>query len=314
MDWLLVFLIVAAAILVPWVWAGTREKPLTHAERSSKAPGKTCTLSAGTIYYTDSGDRHAPVIVMVHGFSVPHFVFAQNAAALVENGFRVIQFDHFGRGWSDRPAGRYDTDFYDRELIELLDALDLHEPVGLVGYSMGGVIAAEFAARHPERLTGLLLLAPAGFSLNLFSNPLVRAIMRTPLLGDWYWQIFGRGLLLADPQLAQPHIDPTRCIQGDDTIQMNYKGYLHAILATWRNLQMENRDTTFASAAANDVPIMTIFGGQDLTIRPESVTRLKKAAPQSRIEVLTQGNHGLGFELYDSVNPLMVEFFNTHSK
>lgn len=213
----------AAAIAVPWIWAGRREKPLTQSVRRKYAPGQTLRLSVGSIYYTDSGDKDAPVIVMVHGFSVPHFVFEQNAVALVSNGFRVIQFDHFGRGWSDRPAGRYDTNFYDGELTELFDVLQFKTPVGLVGYSMGGVIAAEFAALHPERLTGVFLLAPAGFSRNLFSNPVVRGIMRTPLLGNWYWRIFGRGLLLADPQLAQPHKDTTRCIQGDDTIQMNYK-------------------------------------------------------------------------------------------
>ena len=69
------------------------------------------------------------------------------ARSFVRSGFRTLRFDHFGRGWSDRPSGKYDVDFYDRALIELLDHVGVDEPFGLAGLSMGGPIVAEFTAR-----------------------------------------------------------------------------------------------------------------------------------------------------------------------
>ncbi|MEQ9126282.1 MAG: alpha/beta hydrolase, partial [Alphaproteobacteria bacterium] len=123
-------------------------------------------LPGGQIHYQFSGPEDGPLIVMVHGYSTPGFIFDQNAAALREAGFRVLQFDHFGRGWSDRPDTAYDADFYDAELMSLLDTLGISKPVGLVGLSMGGPIVAEFAARHPQRVSKVFLFVPAGFDVS----------------------------------------------------------------------------------------------------------------------------------------------------
>ena len=310
MNWIIplaVLVIIVAA--GPFLWARISEKPLTADVRRRLAPGQSVELSNGTIHYRIQGPEDGPVVVLVHGFSAPNFVFEQTAEGLAEAGFRVIRFDHFGRGWSDRPAAAYDPEFYDGELLDLFNALDLQQPVGLVGYSMGGVIAAEFTARYPERVAGLFLLTPAGLALNLFNEGLVSWLIDIPLLGDWYWRLRGQSLLAGDPQYDDSSLPAERRLHGDVREQMAYQGYLPAILSSWRHLPMRDRDSVFAEAAATGVPMMAVFGGRDPVIGSESAARLRAAAPQARIETIADGDHGLTYELFDEVNPMLIGFF-----
>ena len=311
MDWTTAVVVAVVAVAAyPYLRDLIREKTLTAEERSA-APGDFVALRDGTVHYRQCGPPDGPPIVMVHGFSVPMFVFEQNADALQEAGFRVILFDHFGRGWSDRPSAAYDTDFYDRELLDLLDALGLDRPVGLVGYSMGGIISAEFAARHPERVSGLFLIAPAGLAINLFDRGFFVRLLRVPVIGDWIWRLYGRALVADDPQLmADGDQPPERRIQGDVSKQMTYRGYLPAILSTWRHLPMCDRDETFGKAAAG-TPIMAVFGGKDPTIDPTSIERLRRVAPDARIEVVASADHSLAYRMFDTVNPLLINFFSS---
>ncbi|MEM6462800.1 MAG: alpha/beta hydrolase [Pseudomonadota bacterium] len=308
MDFIIVILAVAAlAVCASWYLAGFREKILTAEDRAAHADGNTVNLKDGHLYYTARGPKNGHVVVMIHGFGVPQFVFEQNAAALAEAGFRIILFDHFGRGWSDRPRARYDADFYDREVSGLIEGIGLKEPVALIGYSMGGVIAAEFAARHSDRVSAVILLSPAGLSIYPFLGKLFGEVVRLPLVGDWLWRIRARSLLLGDPQFVEPHPDETRRMQGDDTIQMRYSGYFNALLQSWRNLPLRDCDAMFAEASKR-VPMLALFGGKDPTIHIESAARLKRAAPYAQVDVIEEGTHGMLYEMYDTINPMLIEF------
>ncbi len=309
MIWITIAVLFGLGVIAaPFVWGRFRETPLTPDIRDARAQGKTVRLGNGAVHYVDRGPADGSVVVMVHGFSTPLFVFEQNAAALTKAGFRVILFDHFGRGWSDRPHGRYDAGFFDRELLDLLDALELSEPVALVGYSMGGIIAATFTARHPERVGHLFLITPAGLELNMPTSGLLAGLINVPLIGDWLWRLRGRSTVLSDPQFDEAALPPDRRLLGDVSEQMAYPGYLPALLATWRNLPMRDRDRIFGEAAATGVPMMAVFGGRDLTIGSASADRLRAVAPQALIEIIADGNHGLNYQMYDVLNPLLIDF------
>ena len=302
------FVLIALVIAVPFLAAGWNEKPLTDEVRSAQAPGGTVSIDGGKIHYIERGPDNGPVILMVHGFSVPHFIFEQNAQALADAGYRVIQFDHFGRGWSDRPRTTYGIEFYDRELLQVFDALDLEEPVGLVGLSMGGVITTEFVANHPERVSKLFLLVPAGLKNASDPDSLSTRMIMTPGLGDWIWRVFGKQILQGrlDDETVLP---PANRLQGDVTEQMNYRGYLPALLSSLRNLPMSDRDTAFERAAATGVPIAAIFGGADETISVESAAMMEALVPNAEVEVFADGTHSLNYQQFEAVNERLLAFF-----
>ncbi|MBU3919158.1 MAG: alpha/beta fold hydrolase [Alphaproteobacteria bacterium] len=308
MKWVLWCLgVLVFAFGASWWWAGNSLKPLDEIERA-RAPGQFAQLPGARIHYRLTGREDAPLIVMVHGYSTPGFIFEQNAAALREAGFRVLQFDHLGRGWSDRPDSRYDADFYDWELLALLDALSITEPAGFVGLSMGGPIVAEFAVRHPERVARVFLLVPAGLDI-AGADETLAALIRTPVIGDWIWRMVALKTIAGDPQYDETGLAPEDRLQGDVREQMKYKGYGRALLSTFRHFPMSAREDTFRALAATGIPVAAVFGDQDPTVLVSRVEKFRAAVPQAAVHVLEGGDHGLNYKRHKDVNPVLTGWF-----
>lgn len=89
------------------------------------------------------------------------------ADGLVEKGCRVLMFDLFGRGFSDAPGDLpYDTRLFVTQILLVLASSPLawtgNNAFSLIGYSLGGGIAANFAATYPHMIESLILLSPSG--------------------------------------------------------------------------------------------------------------------------------------------------------
>lgn len=102
------------------------------------------------------GDPGAPAIVLLHGLRGYSGTWRKLAAALAAR-WRLIAFDARGRGESDwDPARNYYTDAYLSDLEAVADSLKLERFV-LLGHSMGGTTSYAYAAKHPERLSALIV-------------------------------------------------------------------------------------------------------------------------------------------------------------
>jgi 3-oxoadipate enol-lactonase len=118
---------------------------------------KTAALATTTISCVDRG-AGTPVL-LVHGFPLDHTMWAAQIDALAEVA-RVIAPDL--RGFGGTPLGDVDVsrgvamEQYADDLVELLDALAIREPVVLCGFSMGGYVAWQFVRKYPERLRALV--------------------------------------------------------------------------------------------------------------------------------------------------------------
>jgi pimeloyl-ACP methyl ester carboxylesterase len=98
--------------------------------------------------------------VLAAAFSVPAYLSDSLYQGLADSGFRVVRFDYYGRGWSDRPDLKYDLDTFVRQLDELLDSLRIDQPVHLGGLSFGAAIVTEFTAKHPGGCVRLSMWIP----------------------------------------------------------------------------------------------------------------------------------------------------------
>ncbi|MGB8621512.1 MAG: alpha/beta fold hydrolase, partial [Paracoccaceae bacterium] len=165
MTWAALFLLLLAAFLgLTWVLSERLRHPMGSAARAS-APGKFAELSQGVTHYRWSGPLGGPVAVCVHGLTSASYVWDPVVRALNMMGFRVLRYDLYGRGFSDRPPGVQDRDFFLRQLRDLLEDQGIGQVDMMVGYSMGGSIATAFTAEDPGRVLRLVLLAPAGLGL-----------------------------------------------------------------------------------------------------------------------------------------------------
>ena len=103
----------------------------------------------------------ASTVVLGHGGAGSHAVWFQQIPALARR-HRVVTWDTRGFGRSTLRTGRLDSSTAVADLTAVLDALDLHDPVHLVGQSMGGWWISEFAITHPRRVRSLTYTNTAG--------------------------------------------------------------------------------------------------------------------------------------------------------
>jgi esterase len=106
-----------------------------------------------TFSYLDAGcgDR---VLIALHAHFMEAVTFAPLKSALAPE-WRVLALDQRGHGYSDH-ATRYCRDDYIADLESFIDHLGVNDVV-LLGNSLGGVNAYQFAARHPETVRGLVI-------------------------------------------------------------------------------------------------------------------------------------------------------------
>ena len=114
-------------------------------------------------HYYDEGN--GDVVLLLHGSGTGasgHTNFKNNFIALRKAGFRVILPDLPGYGFSSKPENEiYSLDYFNKKLIELLDALNIQE-FSLLGNSLGGALSIGLALKHSSRVQKLILMAPGG--------------------------------------------------------------------------------------------------------------------------------------------------------
>jgi len=274
-----------------------------HSDLLRAYGGSYVRLPAGITHYELVGPEDAQTVVLVHGFSVPYYLWDPTFHALVADGFRVLRYDLYGRGWSDRPDARYDPDFYDQQLVQLLDVLGIREPINLVGASMGGPIVVNYAANHPERSRRVALIDP-GFS-NGFIPPWR---LRAPLLSDFVMCV-QIAPTLAESQRAD-FLHPERYPDyfAKYGAQMKYRGFRHALLSSIRDFLSQNTQPAFEQIGKSGEPVLLIWGRADQDVPFAVSDDVRRAIPQAEFHPIADAAHVPFFEHPEIVNPILVEF------
>lgn len=282
------------------------ETKVLNDETRKSASGAFIQLNNGVTHYELSGNEVGEVVVLVHGFSVPYFIYDHTFEFLMSSGFRVLRYDLFGRGFSDRPYVDYNLDFFIQQLADLLDALRFMRPVNLIGLSMGGLITSGFTVRHPERVKKLVLIDPAGVQAASIS-PALKAL-RMPFAAEAVFNVVGSEPLiqhiakdLFDPKLVDHFTMKYR-------IQMEYKGFVRAILSTLRNGMLDSSEHVYRALGKLDKDVLLFWGRQDDTVPFEHSDILRKLLPKLQFEAIENCGHIPHYEKPELVNTILLEF------
>ncbi len=92
-------------------------------------------------------------MVCIHGMTIPSEMFQPLSRSLTDAGFQVLIFDLYGRGLSDAPFNvEYSDSLFVQQVQDLLSALSLEDKkLAVIGFSMGGGIAAAFTAANMDK-------------------------------------------------------------------------------------------------------------------------------------------------------------------
>ena len=283
--------------------------------------GAWVSLKEGNLYYRwhypDEKVSNNETVVLVHGFSTPHFVWDGMKGFLLDAGYSVLVFDHYGRGYSERPRIKYTRDVFVQSLKELLDSQKISESVHLVGYSMGGPVVGHFTSEFPDMVESISLIAPAGF---MAENPTKDWWIMKPLVGDWFLNVFGSRLVFQgneekiEPQREDPLALSKKEFIKKVEIQMQYKGFINALLSTARNFNFFSTQEMFSDVGNLNKPILTIWGTEDKVVPFMGRKELTNYIPQSKLLILEGGKHDITYAEPSMVGAAIRDFLMSQSK
>ena len=276
--------------------------------------GNQVFLSKGKIFYCWHEPRELSsdeIIVLVHGFATPSFVWNGIIEDLLSTGRRVLSYDHFGRGYSDRPKEKYSINFYVDTLEELLTLLNVSEDLHLIGYSMGGPISALFSHRNKQKVKTLNLIAPAGYipdphwAMKLFIMPIV---------GDYLFNAF---------PLIYKNISASETENSDDPKaigkeefenyflqQTLYRGFTDSLLSTARNFNMTDSSEAFKKIGLDRINTQVIWGTHDGICPISGLEKLKLDIPEIIFKEIKDGTHDITYRQPSEVGKYLSDFIN----
>jgi len=269
--------------------------------------GSFIRLSNGFTHYELCGPDNGQPVVLVHGFSVPYFIFDPTFDFLISEGFRALRYDLFGRGFSERPHVKYKIDLFVGQLKELLDALEFKQ-VNLIGLSMGGAIASTFTVNFPERVRTLILIDPVGIRHMPFSWTYKAAIL--PGVSELILGMVSTDRMVQSIASGFFNAEHVKMFQNQCRAQMQYRGFKRAILSTIRNQTVDGFPKIYQRLGKLGTPVLLIWGRNDQTLPLEQSRDILSAVPRTEFHIIENCGHIPHYEKPEEVNSILADFLN----
>jgi pimeloyl-ACP methyl ester carboxylesterase len=236
-----------------------------------------------------------PALLLLHGIGDSSDGWEPLMADLATR-FTVIAPDLLGHGRSAKPRADYSVAAYANGMRDLLDVLDV-EAATVVGHSLGGGVAAQFAYQYPERCERLILVASGGVGPEV--HPALRAatvplaeIALLPLqlpISRLGARIALEVLRRSGSDLGRDAADLQRVLQGmpDGASRGAFARTLRSVV-DWRGQVVTMRDRAYLTA---EIPILLIWGAHDAIIPVEHARLAHEAMPTARLEIFAEAGH-----------------------
>ena len=219
--------------------------------------------------------------------------------------YHCLAPDLLGFGESDQPDVHYSIELQLECLAEYFEALNLGQ-VYLVGHSVGAWIAASYALKYPEKVAGLILLAPEGVQ--------VEGIRRS-----WWWA----RLVMAHPKVVSwllewlPILKKSKFTRWLPKIK-DLIAPLEILLESSAACQLlfQRRQTEIKAELLQEklpwlkIPVLILQGEEDTAVALSLSKTYASLIPQAQLKLIDEGEHDLPQQLPDEVTQLMRQFLN----
>jgi len=243
-------------------------------------------LSEGFTYYRMTKPEGCDTPdVLVHGFSVPSYIWEPTYDFLASKGRCAVMMDLYGRGFSDNPDVAYTDHLFATQVLELLDALGI-ERASFFGLSNGGRVVSQIAGIAPDRVAQLIYVASSGF----------RDVSRAQDVDVTQAEI--DALIDRYPELPAGQLsdfkDPSKFQGWDDKYAslLAYKGFARALISTRKNHDSRELDEIHGMLQASDIPVVTIWGDSDtVVIYDDFAEKIERQLPKRHEYFVKDSGH-----------------------
>jgi len=288
-----------------------KEKIALDDQVRSSLSGNFIKLADGVVHFEYSDSQNGPIVVLVPGFSTPSYIWDPTYDFLENQGYRVLRFDLYGRGYSDRPNTNYTLDLYNRQIHELLSYLEIeNEPINLMGLSLGGPIVTSYINQYPDNIQTLTLIDPLTsptshqeiFPLNL------------PLIGEYITAVYLAPFMLPETQASDFYM-PENFPNWEEKYrdQLQYKGFRRAILSTIRNMVDISGIEQYKSLQPLDIPMLLLWGENDQSIPFTDMEKIMSVLPNIEFHPIPKAAHLPHYEQSEIVNPIISDFLSAYN-
>ena len=224
-------------------------------------------------------------IVLVHGFSVPSYIWDPTFDFLTRKQRCVLTLDLYGRGFSDNPDVDYTDTLFATQVLELMDYFALERGT-LIGLSNGGRVISQLAGLEPDRVEGLIYVASSGF----------RDVVRSPDTRVTQAEI--DALIATYPQLPEGQLAdfkyPDRFPDWANKYAdlLIHKGFARALISTRKNHDSTELDRIHADLQESTIPVTTIWGDSDtVVVYQDFAEKLDRLLPRRSEYTVPESGH-----------------------
>ncbi|MEA5450353.1 alpha/beta hydrolase [Leptolyngbya sp. CCNP1308] len=233
--------------------------------------------------YVAAGDAAStPPLLLIHGFDSSLFEFRRLLPLLDPSAWAV---DLLGFGFSDRALIPNLSPGAIKLHLHSFWQQQINRPVVLVGASMGGAAAIDFALTYPEAVAGLVLIDAAGFA----AGPAMGNLMVPPL--DSWATAFLRNPRVRRSISRQAYFDKTFVTADAElcaALHLQCPGWKEALIAFTKS-----GGYNFLTAKISEIacPTLVIWGEQDKILGTKDAQRFERAIPNSKLVWIPQCGH-----------------------
>ena len=272
--------------------------------------GEYAQLSDGKVRYEIGGLEGGEKVVIVHGL-IGHFhVWDYQFKFLVEQGFRVLRYDLYGRGFSERVKTQHNAKLFTSQLKDLLKHVKFNSPFHLVGLSMGGAISTRYTSHHPELVKSLFLVDCYGIPTP--NDPIIK-LLQPKGIGEIFIGTLGSPILKRAPIKGVFDKKKHKGFAKWFSAPMVIKGSKRALLSTLRNFMLENHVLHYERINKLDIPKMILWGREDAVLPFRYGQKIHALVTNAKFEVFEKCGHVPQFEEPDKFNQLAFKFIRANS-
>ncbi|HEY3813131.1 MAG TPA: alpha/beta hydrolase [Caulobacteraceae bacterium] len=293
--------VLAGIVLVLIIaWFAMRRPDIPYAKLEAKygtAASRYVDLPGGLhVHYQDQGNPKGPVLVLVHGFFVNLDTWKPWVRRL-GNDYRIVTLDLPGHGLTRAPAGYHPTlAGYVQTLDDFVSAEHINK-FTLGGWSLGGDIAWRYAAAHPDKLNGLILIGASGWpdtrpnserekALAIMQSPFGRFMARnldqTKRVHDAFMDTYANQKFVTE-ELVTKYTELGRAPGHRDAI-VDVAVDMNTGAGGW---------ATPEKLAAVATPTLILQGGKDKLVPPANASKYAASIKGSRLIVYPNAGHAL---------------------